>query len=71
MVLVSRDGVVHQVDAASGLSLWRSSQLVDDAVLADALYRDGEIYVSNESGRLFLIKLGSNAATQIYPRQDS
>ena len=71
IVLVSRDGVVHQVDAASGLSLWRSSQLVDDDVLADALYREGQLYISNESGRLFSIALGINAATQIYPRQDS
>ena len=71
LVLVSRDGVIHQIDAASGLSLWRSSQLVDDDVLADALYRDGQLYISNESGRLFSIALGINAATQIYPRQDS
>ena len=71
IVLVSRDGVVHQVDAATGLSLWRSSQLIDDDVLADALYRDGQLYISNESGRLFSVALGINAADQIYPRQDS
>ena len=71
IVLVSRDGVIHQIDAATGLGLWRSADLVDDDVLADALYRDGQIYISNESGRLFSVALGINAATQIYPRQDS
>ena len=70
IVLISRDGVVHQLDAATGVSLWRSSELVNDDVLADALYRDGQIYISNESGRLFSVVLGINAATQIYPRQD-
>lgn len=71
IVLVSRDGVVHQLDAATGLNLWRSSKLIDDDVLADALYRDGQLYISNESGRLFSVALGINAADQIYPRQDS
>ena len=71
VVLVSRDGVIHQVDAATGLGLWRSADLVDDDVLADALYRDGQLYISNESGRLFSVALGINAATQVYPRQDS
>ena len=70
VVVVARDGVVHQVDAATGLSLWRSAGLVDNDVLADVLYRSGELYISNESGRLFKVILGINAAEQLWPRQD-
>ena len=70
IVTVSRDGVVHQVDAATGVSLWRSSDVINDDVLADVLYQDEALYISNESGRLFKVVLGLNQATQIYPRQD-
>ena len=70
IVAVTRDGVVHRIDAATGVSLWRSSDVIDDDVLADALYRGGELFISNESGRLFKVTLGINAAIQVYPRQD-
>ena len=70
LVAVTRDGVVHRIDAATGVSLWRSADVIDDDVLADALYRGGELFISNESGRLFKVTLGINAAIQVYPRQD-
>lgn len=70
IVIVARDGVVHQIDIATGASLWRSADVIDDDVLADALYRSDELFISDESGRLFRVILGINAAEQLYPLQD-
>ena len=67
LVIVSREGTVHQLDPASGALLQQFEGLVPDDVLANMILLNGQLFVGNESGELFAVLLDAYAAQRIYP----
>lgn len=67
LVIVARDGGIHQLDAATGAALRQFTLEGAKDLMANALLRDDRVLVSDEDGVLYAVLLGANQAVRLYP----
>ena len=68
LVIVSRGGMIHQLNASDGSPL-REFQLEGAKdLMANAILRQDRILVSDEDGVLYAVLLGANQAVRLYPQ---
>ncbi len=68
LILVSRDGTVHQLNASDGTALRRFTVSGAKDLMADAILRDDRILISDEDGSLYAVLLGANQAERLWPQ---
>lgn len=68
LILVSRDGTVHQLSASDGTALRRFTVSGAKDLMANAILRDDRILVSDEDGSLYAVLLGANQAERLWPQ---
>ena len=67
LVLVSRGGMIHQLNASDGSPLRQFQLEGAKDLMANAILRDDRILVSDEDGVLYAVLLGANQAVRLYP----
>lgn len=68
LILVSRDGTVHQLSASDGTALRRFTLSGAKDLMANAILRDDRILISDEEGSLYAVLLGANQAERLWPQ---
>ena len=71
LVIITREGTVLALDAASGLKIWPQALVqlqTDNRVLADPLILDdGSILISDDQGLLWRSRVNRGAVCQVFP----